>query len=438
MGAYVVPREQPQAAFTSLLDVESGNSCSGALVIGANYRALGVVRGLGRRGIPVWVLKDRSEILAAVSRYAQCVLDWPTGSDPEIAAHLVALAEEHGIRGWLLIPTDDEAARLIAQNYELLRASFSLGTSEWEVQKWAYDKRLTYSLCASIGVAIPRTLCGGSREEVAALDWPFPVIIKPAFKPQLNRLTASKAWLVQSHQSLMTAYDEACTLADPATLLIQEVIPGRGGSQFSYVALVKSGKPLAWLVARRVRQIPMEFGRFSTYVETIDDLDVVTPACRFLSAIDYTGLVEVEFKRDERDGVCKLLDVNARIWGWYTLCARAGVDFSYLLWRMVRGEDISPVRGKSGVGWMRFASDLPIAVQSILTGRLRTAAYLREMRRSPEEAIFAVDDPFPGLVELPHLVFKLGTRWLREWSLGARRNEGAANAETVMPGAGKQ
>src|SRR5438094_6366390 len=32
-------------------------ACQGALVIGGDYRGLGIVRSLGRRKIPVWVLK---------------------------------------------------------------------------------------------------------------------------------------------------------------------------------------------------------------------------------------------------------------------------------------------------------------------------------------------------------------------------------------------
>ena len=76
----------------------------------------------------------------------------------------------------------------------------------------------------------------------------------------------------------------------------------------------------------------MDFGRFSTYVETIDQPEIDGPARQLLKAIRYTGVVEVEFKRDPRDGCCKLLDINPRVWGWYTLCARAGVDFTRLLW----------------------------------------------------------------------------------------------------------
>jgi len=37
---------------------ERKDTCEGALVTGADYRGLGIVRSLGRRGIPVWVMKQ--------------------------------------------------------------------------------------------------------------------------------------------------------------------------------------------------------------------------------------------------------------------------------------------------------------------------------------------------------------------------------------------
>jgi hypothetical protein len=39
---------------------------SGALVLGADYRALGAVRSLGRRGVPVRVVREPGEPLASM------------------------------------------------------------------------------------------------------------------------------------------------------------------------------------------------------------------------------------------------------------------------------------------------------------------------------------------------------------------------------------
>ncbi|PYT21377.1 MAG: hypothetical protein DMG57_38840 [Acidobacteria bacterium] len=62
-------------------------------------------------------------------------------------------------------------------------------------------------------------------------------------------------------------------------------------------------------------------------------------------AMRFTGLVEIEFKRDSRDGKFKVLDMNPRVWGWHTLCGRAGVDFPYLTWLLVRGEPVPETHG---------------------------------------------------------------------------------------------
>ena len=60
-------------------------------------------------------------------------------------------------------------------------------------------------------------------------------------------------------------------MVDPGVIMIQELIPGGGEEQFSYAALCLDGRPLAGLVARRTRQYPMDFGRSSTFVETVDE-----------------------------------------------------------------------------------------------------------------------------------------------------------------------
>ena len=227
---------------------------------------------------------------------------------------------------------------------------------------------------------------------------------------EINRFTKDKAWPAGDRASLLARYDEACALVGPDMVMIQELVPGWGEAQFSYAALFNNGEPIASIVARRLRQFPMDFGRLSTYVETVDEPRVAEAAARLLAAIGFTGIVEVEFKRDSRDGQYKILDVNPRVWGWHTLGQRAGVDFPHLLWLLVRGELLPKVCGRSGARWMRFSADLPIAICEILKGRLSVRDYLRSLRIPVESAIFAWDDPLPGLLELPSLMTSLGKR----------------------------
>ena len=107
-------------------------------------------------------------------------------------------------------------------------------------------------------------------------------------------------------------YDEAAALVGHDAIVLQEFIPGNGLSQFSHAGVWDHRAPIASLVARRTRQFPIEFGFTSTLVETIENRAVEKAARRFLSSLSYDGIVELEFKFDERDGHCKLLDFNAR------------------------------------------------------------------------------------------------------------------------------
>jgi D-aspartate ligase len=390
----------------------AGGRPGGAVVLGGDYRALGVVRSLGRRGVPVWVVRQGDDRLAALSRYARRSLPWPGAANEETQIEALLAVARAGARGWALIPSSDEMASLVGRHHERLAEAFVLTTPAWDVLRYACDKRLTYALAGSLGLDAPSTWYPADRDEVEGLTLEYPVILKPAWHEGFNRLTAAKAWRIDDRDELLRAYDQACTMVSAQTLMIQELIPGGGTEQFSYVTLCDEGRPLASLTARRTRQYPPDFGRASTYVETVDCDPVVAPSRRLLEAMRFSGLVEVEFKRDPRSGRFKLLDVNPRVWGWHTLCGRAGVDFPYLLWLALRGEDIGSHQAQVGVRWVRTATDLPMVVKEILAGRISPRAYLRSLRGPLESAIFAGDDPAPGLLELPLLASILVRRLL--------------------------
>lgn len=379
-------------------------SLAGALVIGGDYRGLGVVRSLGRRGIPVWVLHDEHRV-ATASRYALRSLSWRAGSDTQQIEYLLDVASQHRLDGWMLFPSGDETAALIAHYHAALSERFRLTTPHWEAMRFAYDKRLTYGLASKLGIDLPWTRYPTNRQEIESLDCPFPVVLKPAIKEELNSLTSAKAWRVETREELLARYDEACTLVAPDVIMLQEMIPGGGESQYSYAALCKDGLPIASVTARRTRQYPIDFGRASTYVESVDQPEIEPAAQSLLAAIGHTGLFEVEFKRDPRDGRYKLLDINPRVWGWHTLGARAGVDFPFLAWKMIRGEQLTRAHGRPGVRWMRLAMDLPAALKEMRQGNLSPRIYLHSFRGPLEFAIFAADDPLPAMVDLPMLLW---------------------------------
>jgi D-aspartate ligase len=391
----------------------SASGTTGAVVMGADYRALGVVRSLGRRGIPVWVIKQGGHLVAATSRYASRRVPWPDGNDRGKIEFLLDLSDRYGLDGWMLIPTDDYTVGLASVHYEELASKYRLTVPRWEALSWACDKRRLHKIADNLGIHQPWTVCPLNREHLAAMDCPFPVILKPAVRLQPSNLGIPKAWLAENRDSVLARYDQAGALLPREDLIVQEIVPGGGEAQFSYAALCKDGRSLASVVARRTRQYPKDFGQLSTYVETVEVPEVIEPAERLLAAIRFTGLAEVEFKRDPRDGRFKVLDINPRVWGWHTLSRRAGVDFPYLLWLLTRGKPVPRLRGRAGERWVHLSADLRVAIEEILGGRLSLWDYLRSIRGPVESALFSWDDPLPGLFDLPLFAFTVGKRLLQ-------------------------
>jgi D-aspartate ligase len=382
----------------------------GALVMGADYRALGVVRSLGRKGIPVWILNQGGHLVAAASRYVRRRLPWPAGDDLGKIDYLLTLCAIHKLNGWMLVPTDDHTVGLISGHHKALVGKYQLTVPPWEKLRWACDKWLLHQLAGKLEVSQPWTACASNRDELAEMDCPFPVIIKPALRMQPSSLATPKAWLAGDRNSLLARFDEASALFSPENLIIQEIVPGGGEVQFSYAALCNDGRPLASLVARRTRQFPRDFGQLSTYVETVEEPEIIDPAERLLAAVRFTGLAEVEFKKDPRNGQFKVLDINPRVWGWHTLSGRAGVDFPYLLWLLARGKPVPQLRGRAGERWIHHTADLRLAIEEIAAGRMSLRDYLRSIRGPVESAIFSWDDPLPGILDLPLFAYSAGKR----------------------------
>ena len=383
----------------------------GAVVIGGDYQGLGIARSLGRRRVPVCVIDDEISI-ARASRFVQDTIRVRDLRTEQALLDALALARGRlGLPGWVLYPTREESVAAIAANREALRRDFRVPTPGLASVRNAWDKREVYGLAERLSIPVPRMWFPRSEADLAAIEVDDPVVLKPAIKEHFFYATQAKAWRANTAAELLAAFRRATAIMPASEVIVQEMVPGGGEQQYAYCVFFREGGPVASMTVRRRRQHPSDFGRASTFVETILLPELAEPSCRFLAAIGYYGLAELEYKRDPRDGVCKLLDVNARTWGYHSVGGPAGVDFPYLLFRDQIGAPVEEAHARPGVRWIRLSTDVPNALRDIRAGRLRPGEYLRSLRGVHTEAVFSVSDPLPGLYEtvlLPYLAVKRG------------------------------
>ncbi|MCW8058664.1 polysaccharide deacetylase family protein [Agrobacterium tumefaciens] len=379
----------------------------GVVIVGGAHGTLALARSLGVLNVPVYYLTHDSP-LPGWSRFVRETIRWAGPHDAGAIVFLRQMAEKHGLKGCLLVPSGDGEVQLISQHREELSALYKIVLPDWAALQWLCEKPLLYKRAAELGVSIPRTYALTSDADIDAMDVMFPVILKPNMGGGDTTIARAKVIRADDRQALKTAFADASGEIGAGNVVVQELIPGGGESQFSYAALWLNGEPVAEFTARRARQYPVDFGYTSTRVEVVDNGQAIDAARKMLKSAGHSGLVEVEFKLDGRDGELKLLDVNPRPWSWFGLCSAAGVDLGALLWRVANDEQTGqPVSARQGVSWSYLVRDTVAAFTLARRGETRIGDYFASLGKIRSWASFALNDPLPGLIDLPLTVLRV-------------------------------
>jgi D-aspartate ligase len=370
---------------------------AGAVILGSDFKALGVIRSLGRRGIPSIVI-DNKPRSAWFSRYVVKRFKWSSDmEDEKFVSFLLNIGKKFHLEQWVLFPTQDEVVQLIAHNQPQLSQIYRLVTQDWDVIRWANDKRLTYRMADELGVPCPKTYYFTNRDELTSADIPFPVIIKPAISIHFQYATHLKALPASTPQELLANYEVALASIAPDEVMVQEIIPGAGRVQYSIATFCEDGNIKQWMTARRTRQYPIDYGLGSSFVEAMPIPALFPLAEKLLQHMRVSGMVEVEFKYDERDKQYKLLDINVRPWGWHTLCIACGLDFPYLQYCWALGSTIAELPGRVDYRyhWIRMLTDIPAGVQEMRAGITTLPAYLKSLKGKLAFSVLDWRDPLP-------------------------------------------
>lgn len=382
----------------------------GVVILGGAHGTLALARSLGARKVPVWLVSSDTP-LPGWSRHVTGKFSWPGPDAPDAVPYLLDLAATRGLGGALLVPGGDAEVRMASQAAERLGSAYGVMLPPWQRLKFLCEKPLLYRRAAELGIQVPHTYDFASPDEAAGADIRLPVVLKPNMGGN-TRFQRAKVVRADTRDAFLSAYRDAAGQIGTENVVVQQLIPGGGECQFSYAALWHEGRPVAEFTARRTRQYPVDFGYTSTFVEVMENPEALEAARLLLGSTGHHGLVEIEFKRDPRDGVLRLLDVNPRPWSWLGLAAAAGVDLGGLMWDVANGRPTAPASARAGAAWMYLVRDMVAAARIGADARRRTGGYPRSLAAVRAWAAFAGDDPLPGLLDIPLTAWRVLTRRL--------------------------
>jgi D-aspartate ligase len=381
-----------------------------AVVFQVSYaNGLGVIRDLGRHGVPVLGLDDRAESLGFSSRYAAGMV-CPSPKKDEAA--FLDFLEELGSRlpqKAVLFPTHDEYIWPLSRHAERLEQWYLLPFSRWDVMQRLHDKRAQLEAAWRAHVDTPTTAFIDGPDDVAAAvaAVPYPAVLKPvdslAFKTRFHRHLID----IESPADMDRVWPD---VADMGTLMLQERVPGGDAELFTVGSYLDAGsRPLAVFTGHKIRQHPAGAGSCRLGVSRWDTA-LADAGLRLLVELGYHGVSQVEFKRDERDGRYCLMEVNARHWMWHALSTACGVNLSLSAYSDAIGHPFLAPRQTDGGKWVVATKDTPLAVREMWRRQLSPVDWARSLQGTRVDGVLSLADPVPGLRNLGRVAKQIALR----------------------------
>jgi D-aspartate ligase len=380
-----------------------------------HHGGLGVIRSLGRKGVPVYGMHEGPWAPAASSRYLHGRCFWqPSPDDADLVrAGLLRLSERIG-RPAVLVPTDDAGAIFLAEQGDDLRQRFLFPDPPRDLPRRVAGKYSLYELCREYGVPCPRAAVPESLEAARefAADAGFPLIAKLTTPWTSGRGRLRSTSIAGDAQELEDMY-RACEAAGVG-LMLQEFIPGGPGHDWffhGYCDGSSTCRPA--FTGVKERSYPAHAGLTSLGRSTANTR-LREEVTGLLARLGYRGILDLDIRWDARDDQYKLLDFNPRIGAQFRLFRDgAGTDVVTACYLDLTGQKVPVSEQVSGRGFMVENYDPISAFSYWRSGELGLGSWLSSLRTVQETAWFARDDLRPFGLMCVRMGWRLATRPLR-------------------------
>jgi D-aspartate ligase len=376
------------------------DSSTPAVVLGCFWHGgLGIVRSLGRLGVPVYAVDADRYTPAFFSKYCREKLLWDVYAAPaeDTVRFLRQLGDRIGHRA-VLFPTSDVAAMLVLDRAAELEDRFVFPRPDPALVHSLCSKREMYHLARMHGVPAPETAFPQSRADVLAyLDVArFPVLLKPIYSVRPGRPLQSME-IVRSARQLLDRYDAIEDPAEP-NLMLQEYIPGPDQATWTFNGYFdRRAESLVSFTGRKLRNHAPYFGQCCLGVCQQNDA-VEQQTIRFMHAIGYQGALDLGHRYDARDGLYKINDVNPRVGAMFRVfVGDNGIDVARALYQDMTGQAVVASRAREGRKWIREDGDLKSSIRYWRDGNLTLREWRQSLKGIAEGVFLDRDDPMPGL-----------------------------------------
>lgn len=360
-----------------------------------HYSALGVMRSLGRLGIPTYAAHATPDAAAFRSRYCAGSFIWdvPRFPDQDSVESLLEWGRKIGGRP-VLVPTNDETALFVSANASALKCDFLFPKNSPSLVRGLYDKREMYCIAKKLRIPTAETIFPRTRDEVVAFarTAQFPVMVKARDNIAVLERSEKKMVIARSVEDLIRHYDAMEDFQNPS-LMLQEYIPGKDDSVWMFNGYFDdSSNCLFGITGKKIHQTPVYTGMTALGV-CLPNRVVHEQTCRLVKETGYKGIIDIGFRYDLRDGTYKLLDVNPRLGATFRLfVGDDGMDVARAQYLHLTGQTVNASKSQPGRKWIVEDADIVSSLHYLWDRTLGFYEWISSYGRIKEGAWFSNDD----------------------------------------------
>lgn len=369
---------------------------SGAIIIEGHVQGLSNVRALGEMGISVYVI-DTAYCLAQHSRYCRKFFKCPDYKSEEFIDFLIQLGKKECLTGWCLIPSNDHIVENLSCHKEILERYYKTIVPDIDILNNIINKKRILEVAVACGTPIPTTCYPDSIGNIDKLR--FPVLIKGNWGLSFYKITHAKAILIDKRDDFEQILGNVLSKVSSDNIMVQELLPfDKEHKVVSFTCFAVDGIVKTFWMGEKLREHPIKYGTAtcskSVFIQQV--LDVALP---LVKALNYTGACEIEFLRDSRDGIYKLIEMNPRTWLWVGLAKACGINYAMMIYNHLNNiENDYAADYEKDIKWINWITDIVYAYKAIMKRELSMKEYFKSLKGKKVTAIFSSKDIMPGIM----------------------------------------
>jgi D-aspartate ligase len=356
-----------------------------ALILGLYLPGIAILKHLSGQGVnvtgtsylknaPGFLLRDRNKIVISPSPMleAEALLKW-----------MMDFSNKFDYKPVIFVTSDDYIS-FLSQHRVILEEYFLFPWDSSQIALSLTNKLELFKTVNEIDVPLPHSIAVESIKGFDEQSIKYPCLIKPLYanewrQPDLKYLVGFNKLIIVSSKVEMNNWKSALG-KHKINVILQELVPGKDKNLFYCVVYrAKDGELKRAFCGQKLRITPIHFGSAS-YVVTCDVNPFIPAIEKILNKVNYVGPAGIEFKKDDRDGLFKLIEINARFGLWDDLGIDLNTDvFSAYYEDMTNQQPIKLLPIELPVKWMSLSRDIPNFLNYIKEGDLSFFGWLKNL-----------------------------------------------------------